>query len=94
MPPGRKLPGKAGRARKARHEEGLAAVGDRLRDDMLAQMNQQMAEFTRELEKFARDHERDIQSNPTFRAKFHEMCVFFLFFFVHVLSVVLARRWC
>jgi ESCRT-II complex subunit VPS22 len=73
MPPVR-LPGRAGIQRAKIAKENAAVLGDALHAELVAKMERQIAEFTEELTRFARHHEADIQSNPVFRAKFHEMC--------------------
>lgn len=74
MPPGRRGPGIGGQRNTAKYRESVAAFGAKLDDELVAKMEVQLAAFTEELERFAKQHENDIQSNPVFRAKFHEMC--------------------
>lgn len=74
MPPGRRRPGIGGLQNASRYQESVAALGAALNDEIVVKMEKQLAEFTEELERFATLHEKDIQSNPVFRAKFHEMC--------------------
>jgi ESCRT-II complex subunit VPS22 len=68
------IPGRAGAAKVAADQANAAALGSALNAEILGQMERQLSEFTEELKRFASHHETDIQSNPVFRAKFHEMC--------------------
>lgn len=74
MPHGRRGPGIGGQRNAMKHRESVAAFGAKLDDELVRKMELQLAEFTVELERFAKEHESSIQSNPAFRAKFHEMC--------------------
>lgn len=74
MPRGKRLPGIAGVKNTAKNRESVAAFGAALDEELMGKMEVQLAEFKEELERFAVLHEKDIQADPVFRAKFHEMC--------------------
>lgn len=67
-------PGRAGIMANKKFEEQSRQQGEALNADVLRQMREQLAVFRRELEKFAVQHKDDIQHDPVFRAKFHDMC--------------------
>lgn len=70
----RKRPGMAGiRADQARREN-LRVLGSELNKETVASMEAQLSSFRAELRRFAAAHGSEIQSNPVFRAKFHDMC--------------------
>lgn len=70
----RRRPGLAGVRASAARREGLRALGAELNAESVAAMDKQLAAFTADLGRFASAHSAEIQDNPVFRAKFHDMC--------------------
>ena len=52
----------------------MAKTGDSINAETAKLMKQQLTTFKRNLEQFAIQHKKEIQSDPAFRAKFHAMC--------------------
>jgi len=61
------------RARKERRDRA-EDKGDELGAEKLEHLQKQMKIFKEKLEVFAREHKKDINSNPQFRHYFHQMC--------------------
>ncbi|KAI8870541.1 winged helix DNA-binding domain-containing protein [Ramicandelaber brevisporus] len=70
----RKGVGVAGIKRQQAFHEQLRRAGDELARQQLDRLNSQLESFKRNLETFAHEHRKDIESNPVFRARFQRLC--------------------
>jgi ESCRT-II complex subunit VPS22 len=66
--------GIAGIKQAQEHKQAMREVGDAMHKKSRDQMRAQLEVFTTQLETFAFKHKGDIQRDPIFRARFHEMC--------------------
>jgi ESCRT-II complex subunit VPS22 len=66
--------GRSGLLRKMEEQKAMQAAGAALNKELREQMQVQLEAFSKELESFAFKYRKDIQQDPVFRAKFHEMC--------------------
>lgn len=73
MRSGRRL-GRAGVLDQARRRDALAQRGEQISAETAKEMKQQLELFKQRLEQFAIAHKKEIQQDPSFRAKFHTMC--------------------
>ena len=70
----RRRPGIAGLQLDAAARSPYRALGESVQETKAAHVRATLSEFRRRLERFAREHARDIRADPGFRARFHAMC--------------------
>jgi ESCRT-II complex subunit VPS22 len=66
--------GRAGIIQAQEHKETMRRVGEVENKKLRDQMQTQFVEFSKNLESYAFKHKDRIQTDPRFRAKFHQMC--------------------
>mmetsp|Transcript_2386 Transcript_2386/g.6456 ORF Transcript_2386/g.6456 Transcript_2386/m.6456 type:complete len:267 (-) Transcript_2386:525-1325(-) len=70
----RRRAGIAGLQAAQQRQAALKAAGAAMDSELTAAMHQQLDTFRKSLETFALRHKQEIQHDPAFRAKFHQMC--------------------
>uniref|UniRef100_A0A7S0ZAI5 Vacuolar-sorting protein SNF8 n=1 Tax=Timspurckia oligopyrenoides TaxID=708627 RepID=A0A7S0ZAI5_9RHOD len=66
--------GVSGLQEEAMRQRAFEERGAALEAETVEKMKLQMIEFQKNLEIFAKNHKKEIQTNPEFRTQFHKMC--------------------